>query len=153
MGRRAGRGRGKEGGVRSEGRGLPEEGKGPRAHRPPPARPRRYRPGGGGAGEACLEGTRARARTLHGPRRSPSLFSPLAAQRLAGWREGAREGAREGGQEGGREGTHCAGLRVPAFHLRSEFVHLRADSEKAHVWPGPMHTASLISSCYPGAQR
>lgn len=42
---------------------------------------------------------------------------------------------------------------MPAFHLRKEFLHLRADSEKARLWPGrDAHYTSLVSASSPSAQ-
>lgn len=100
----------KGGGSPGRGRGRARTAPRPRA-RPPAALPTEERGGllGGSAGAST-----------HLARSSALCVSVLSLGSRAGWREGGERGASP---------------RTPAFHLRNEFLHLRADSEKARCGP------------------
>lgn len=103
MGRRAGRGRGREEGRVAKGGGSPGKGRGSAR-----ALPRARAPAASPAGE--------RGAWLEGRGREHAPCALLGALRLSA---GFVEWALAGWLEGGREGTRRAGLRLPAFHLRS----------------------------------
>lgn len=109
---------------------------GGRARVPPPAR-RSGRQAEGGllGGDAGASTHLARSSALSGSLRRLRAANAAAAGWLAGLLGGVRE-------------RRSAGLRLPSFHLRSEFAYLRADTGNAHLWAG-RGTHCLSGFCLP----